>query len=191
MQQLNRANAEIGTTYPEVILQFGGGNFLRAFTDWIIDVYNEKNNTQIGILVATTTERKGYTDWNGQDGLYHLITKGIDNGEIIDETRLIKSVSRVISMEPNWDDFLKTAENPDTRYVISNTTEAGIRFNPDDKWGNTAPSEFPAKLTLWLYRRYQFFGGKSKAGCVFLPVELINDNGDALRNCLLRYCEHW
>lgn len=191
MQQLNRNNAEVGASFPEVILQFGGGNFVRAFTDWIIDVYNEKNNAQIGVLVATTTARKGYTDWNEQEGLYHLITKGIDNGKIIDETRLIKSVSRVISMEPGWEDFLKTAENPATRYVISNTTEAGIRFNPDDEMGKGAPGEFPAKLTLWLYRRYQFFGGKAAAGCVFLPVELINDNGEALRECLLSYCKHW
>ncbi len=191
MQQLNRTNAATTTAYPEVVLQFGGGNFLRAFSDWIIDIYNEKKGTRLGILVATTTQRQGYQDWNEQDGLYHLMLKGISEGKTVDETRLIKSVSRVIAMEPEWEAFLQTAENPVTRYIISNTTEAGIRFNEADQLSADPPSEFPAKLTRWLYHRYQHFNGDPAAGCVFFPVELIDNNGAALKKCLLEYCVHW
>lgn len=191
MQQLNRRNAAVAPAYPEVVLQFGGGNFLRAFTDWIIDVFNEKKGTRLGILVATTTQRQGYADWDEQDGLFHLLLKGISNGKTIEETRLIKSVSRVIAMEPGWEEFLGTAKNPLTRYIISNTTEAGIRFNPDDKLVDGPPAEFPAKLTQWLYRRYQYFNGDADAGCILFPVELIDDNGEALKRCLLQYCDHW
>lgn len=191
MQQLNRTTAAVVDAYPEVIIQFGGGNFVRAFTDWIIDVYNEKNKTQLGVLVATTTQRTAYTEWNNQDGLYHLLTKGLSNGKIIDDVRLIKSVSRIISMDPDWETFLRSAENPVTRYVISNTTEAGITFNATDEQTKPLNAEFPAKLTLWLYRRFEHFGGSHESGCVFFPVELIDNNGAVLQDILLQYASHW
>ncbi len=192
LNALTREHAETATApYPEVILQFGGGNFVRAFIDWVIDVYNEQKGTRLGILVATTTDRPAYRRWDEQEGLYHVLTKGIRNGEAVDEQRLITSVSRVISMEPDWDGFLQTAENPDTRYIVSNTTEAGIRFDAEDRADATPPNEFPAKLARWLHRRYRHFDGDAEKGCIVFPLELIVDNGTVLKENVLLNVRNW
>jgi tagaturonate reductase len=191
MKQLNRANTHSQAPYPEKILQFGGGNFLRAFADWMIDVYNEKMNADLGVLLVTSTGRNDYTTWQNQDGLYHVLTRGLRNGEIVDEKYLVKSISRILALSTKWDTFLASAENPEMRFVISNTTEAGIRFSPDDQITDTPPKEFPARLTLWLYHRYQFFNGNKEAGCIFIPTELITKNGETLRKCILQYAENW
>jgi len=128
MKKLNRANTHSQAPYPEKVLQFGGGNFLRAFADWMIDVYNEKMNADLGVLLVTSTGRNNYTTWQNQDGLYHVLTRGLRNGEVVDEKYLVKSISRVLDLSTKWDTFLASAENPEMRFVISNTTEAGIRF---------------------------------------------------------------
>jgi tagaturonate reductase len=191
MKPLTRQTANIQAPFPIKILQFGGGNFLRAFTDWMIDVYNEKTGSNLGVLVVATTGSKQYNEWQKQDGLYHVLTRAFQNGQIIDECRLVKSISRVLHLHTRWKEFLQTAENPDIRFIISNTTEAGIRFSPNDQKADTPPSEFPAKLTLWLYRRYQHFDGQSEAGCIFLPTELILNNGETLRECILQNADNW
>ena len=191
MQAFNRTTASAPPPYPEAILQFGGGNFLRAFTGWIVDVCNEKQGARLGVLVATTTARRHYGEWNDQEGLYHLRTKGIRNGKTVDETRLITCVSRIIAMGPQWEAFLATATNPATKYVISNTTEAGIRFGESDRKADDPPATFPAKLTHWLYRRWLHFSGAKRAGLTFFPTELIVDNGECLRECILQYSRHW
>jgi tagaturonate reductase len=90
-----------------------------------------------------------------------------------------------------WEAFLESAENPNFRFIISNTTEAGIRFSSDDKMTDSPPTEFPAKLTLWLYRRYQHFQGSPDAACIILPVELLLKNGDLLRQCILQNIDNW
>ncbi|MCB0638507.1 MAG: tagaturonate reductase [Lewinella sp.] len=191
MKQLNRQTAGVGQPYPERILQFGGGNFLRAFTDWMVDVYNDQTGAELGIVLATPIAMDNYTNWQKQDGLYHVLSKGIQNGEVVDDHHLVKSISRIIHLYPEWENFLQTAENPDLKIIISNTTEAGIRFSAEDKFEDAPPAEFPAKLTRWLYHRYQYFDGAVEAGCLLLPVELILDNGTNLRKCILQYAELW
>jgi tagaturonate reductase len=191
MKPLNRTTAGLRGPYPEKVLQFGGGNFLRAFADWMLDVYNEKTKADLGILVVTPIGIDNYTDWQEQEGLYHVLTRGIENGKIVDEKYLVTSVSRVMHLYPRWKDYLKSAKNPNIRFIISNTTEAGIRFSPDDKKTDTPPNEFPAKLTLWLYRRYQHFQGSTEAGCIFIPVELILKNGENLRKCIFQNADNW
>lgn len=191
MKKLNRASTNAPAPYPEKILQFGGGNFLRAFADWMIDVYNEKMNANLGVLLVTPIGRDNYTNWQEQDGLYHVLTRGLRAGKVVNEKYLVKSISRVLHLYPKWVEFLKSAENPEMRFVLSNTTEAGIRFSKDDKKTDTPPNEFPAKLTLWLHHRYQFFKGKEEAGCIFIPVELILKNGENLRKCILQNADNW
>lgn len=164
---------------------------MRAFVNWIIDSYNAKTGKNLGILLVTPIERDNYTAWQGQEGLYFVLTKGLRNGKILDESYLVKSVSRILHIHPRWEDYLRSAENPEMRYVISNTTEAGIRYSSDDRMADNPPNEFPAKLTRWLYHRYQYFNGEDSAGCVFIPVELILDNGKALRECVLQNATHW
>ncbi|WP_116106552.1 tagaturonate reductase [Lewinella sp. IMCC34191] len=191
MQKLNRNNAGVGPAPREAILQFGGGNFLRGFADWIVEVYNRQAGRPLGVLVANNSDRQIYRDWRGQEGLYHVLTRGIKQGELVDTQELITNVSRVISMDSEWDTFLASAENPDMRYVISNTTEAGIRYSEDDTLSDTPPAEFPAKLTAWLYRRYKHFNGAAERGNIVLPMELIVDNGSVLRDLVIRNAESW
>lgn len=191
MQPLNRSTAKTRTVFPEKVLQFGGGNFLRAFVDWMIDVYNEKTNSDLGVLLVTPIERDNYKKWQEQEGLYHVLTRGFQNGKIVDESRLVSSISRILHLYPKWEEFLKSAENPDTRIVVSNTTEAGIRFSDKDQISDTPPNEFPAKLTLWLYRRFLFFQGNPDKGCIMIPVELILKNGEILKKCILQNIDNW
>ncbi|MEZ4686424.1 MAG: tagaturonate reductase [Bacteroidia bacterium] len=191
MQKLNRQNAAVSAAYPERVLQFGGGNFLRAFVDWILDVYNEKTGAELGVLVVKPTERGDYQDWRDQDGLFHILTKGIKDGEVVDDSYLVKSVSRIVHPYREWEAFLASAENPEMRFVISNTTESGIRFSPEDKASDQPPNEFPAKLTAWLYHRYRHFGGSAEAGCIIIPCELLEENGFKLRDTMLQYAAHW
>ena len=191
MKALNRQTAGIAQPYPERILQIGGGNFMRAFADWMIDVYNEKTGSELGILLATAIEGDHYERWQAQDGLYHVLSRGIQNGQVIDGQHLVKSISRIIHTYPEWEAFLRSAEQADIRFILSNTTEAGIRFSNEDRFSDAPPKEFPAKMTRWLYHRYQHFKGAEEAGCIFLPVELILDNGKMLKKCILQYAQHW
>ncbi|MBB4080672.1 tagaturonate reductase [Lewinella aquimaris] len=191
MTSLNRQTANVSPAPTERVLQFGGGNFLRGFADWIIEVYNRQNEQQLGVVVANNSDREIYRKWREQDGLYHVLTKGIKDGELVDRHDLITNISRVLGLDRDWGTFLQTAENPTMRYVISNTTEAGIRFSPDDKVDDAPPAEFPAKLTRWLHRRYEHFDGAEERACVILPMELIVDNGTVLRDKVLDYARHW
>ncbi|MCP9236124.1 tagaturonate reductase [Lewinella sp. JB7] len=191
MQTLNRTTAGVASPPPERVLQFGGGNFLRGFAGWILDVYNQQSERPLGVVVANNSDREIYRRWREQEGLYHVLTKGIRNGELVDRYDLITNVSRVLSLDRDWASFLRTAENPDMRYVLSNTTEAGIRFSAEDAGDDAPPAEFPAKLTRWLHRRFDHFGGASERGCVILPMELLVDNGRVLREKVLRYADHW
>ncbi|MGB3799724.1 MAG: tagaturonate reductase [Lewinella sp.] len=191
MQQLNRKNAGVGPAPQEAILQFGGGNFLRGFADWIVEVYNRQADQPLGVLVANNSDRQIYRDWRAQEGLYHVLTRGIKQGELVDSQDLITNVSRVISMDSEWDTFLASAEKPVMRYIISNTTEAGIRFSEDDQLSDTPPSEFPAKLTAWLFRRFTHFDGAPERGNIVIPMELIVDNGSVLRDLVIRNADSW
>ncbi len=195
MQTLNRRSAQVFPAPPERILQFGGGNFVRGFADWIVEVYNRTQPEPLGVVVANNSDRKIYRDWAGQDGLYHVLTKGIANGELVDRHELVTCVSRVLSLDKDWEAFLQTAENPALRFIFSNTTEAGIRFSESDGPDDAPPAEFPAKLTAWLHRRFDRFGaegsGSDRGGCVIFPMELIVDNGKVLREKVLQYAAHW
>lgn len=191
MKQLNRKTAHTRKPYPEKILQFGGGNFLRAFLDWMVDCYNNETLSDMGILVVSPMSINNYKKWQDQEGLYHVMTKGYQNGKTINEVALIKSISRVLHVQPDWNEYLHSAENRDIRFIFSNTTEAGIRFSDKDCFDDKPPKEFPAKLTIWLYHRFQFFKGAVDTGCIFIPVELIIDNGLVLKECILRYAELW
>ncbi|THH41818.1 tagaturonate reductase [Neolewinella litorea] len=192
MQALNRTTANVDAPPPERVLQFGGGNFLRGFADWILHEFNQKQSAALGVLVANNSDRQIYSDWQAQDGLYHVLTRGIRQGKTVDRAALITNISRVISMDVDWDTFLRSAEQPELRYIISNTTEAGVRFSESDRPGtNGPPDEFPGKLTAWLHRRFQHFSGDGERGCIVLPMELLVDNGAVLRGIVLRYAAHW
>ncbi len=191
LKPLNRENAKSPLTAPVRVLQFGEGNFLRAFTDWVIDILNQETGFDGAIQVVQPLANGMGEAINKQDGLYHVVLNGIRNGQSFRETRLIKSVKGVINPFENIRAYYEQAENPDLRFVVSNTTEAGIVFSAQDSTMDKLPDTFPGKLTALLYHRFKFFNGASDKGLILMPCELIEKNGDNLKQCILQYIEHW
>jgi len=176
---------------PERVIQFGEGNFLRAFADWMIHLLN-KNNLFNGRVVVAQPIREGLADMvNEQDGLYTLLLRGLRDGKPVEEKEIISSISRCLNPYTQWDDYLKCAEDPLIEYVISNTTEAGITFDKEDKFENEPPTSYPGKLTSYLYHRFQYFKADPSKGMVIIPCELIDRNGDNLKKAILQYVELW
>ena len=181
------------TARPLRVLQFGGGNFLRAFVDWMIDVLNEQTDFNAGVAVVKPTPRGDYEELRAQDGLFTVVLDGVRRGETVADRRVVTCVQRVIQPYTERAAYLATAEEPELRFVISNTTEAGIRFREEPLPAEGMPTEFPAKLCLWLHHRWTHFSdddGRGR-GCILLPLELVEDNGRALRQAVLEYAEHW
>ncbi len=176
---------------PVKIIQFGEGNFLRAFVDWMVQEMNDKAGFNGNVAVVQPIEHGMVDKLNDQDGLYTLVLKGIKDKKGVKDVTLIDSISKGVNPYTGFSEFLKLAENEDTRFVVSNTTEAGIAFNDNDTPDMQPPASFPAKVTLLLYHRFKTFNGASDKGFVFLPCELIELNGDKLKNHVLKYAEKW
>lgn len=191
MNILNKATAKKDNNLPLKVMQFGGGNFLRAFVDWMIEVLNEKTDFNGGIVIVKPTERGDYHELKEQDGYFNVILDGIKDGELIAEKTLVSSVKKTLNVYTEWDAYLALAKSDSLRFVVSNTTEAGIKFNEKDQFEGPTPKEFPAKLTIWLHRRFTHFNGDTSKGCILLPCELIENNGDVLKETILQYAEHW
>ena len=191
MHQLSNHTISKRNAYPIRIMQFGGGNFLRAFADWMIEELNEKTAFNGTVAVVKPTERGTYKALRQQDGLFHVILNGVKEGNFFTQKKLITCVQQVVHPYQEWEAYLKLAENPELRFIISNTTEAGIAFNNTDTYDACPPHEFPAKLTRWLYHRFEYFAGDNSKTCIFLPLELVAQNGDLLKKCMLQYAELW
>lgn len=177
--------------HPEKVIQFGEGNFLRAFVDWVLHEMNEKLDFN-GSAVVVQPLAGGLVDMlNEQDGLYTLYLNGIQNGEVLSEHQVINSISRGINPYTQYEEYLALADNPETRFVFSNTTEAGIAFDAKDQLDGTVQSSFPGKLTALLYRRYKTFNGDKEKGLILIPCELIDNNGEELKAMILKYANHW
>jgi tagaturonate reductase len=176
---------------PEKILQFGEGNFLRAFVDWQVDLVNEKTAFNGNVVVVQPLEQ-GLSDMiNSQNGLYTTVLRGVQDGKITEEFRTITSISRCLNPYTQYDDYIKCAENPDLRFVISNTTEAGISYGAGDTRFDKPQRSFPGKVTAFLYRRFAYFKGDETKALVFIPCELIEKNGDKLKELVERYAAEW
>lgn len=191
LQELNRTTAQAPQHRPVKIVQFGGGNFLRGFADWAIDILNERTgfNGAIDIIQSHTAGTSAVI--NSQQGLYHLIIQGYEGGRIVKNTRLITSVNRAVNPSENFSTFLHGAENPELRFIFSNTTETGISFDERDHDPGQLAKTFPGKLTQLLYHRFRFFKGSDAHKLVIIPCELIEKNGEELRKTVLRYSAHW
>lgn len=174
---------------PERVLQFGEGGFLRAFAQHMLDEMNEKAGFNGKVVVVQP--RGGHPDsadrFNSQDGLYTLILRGRQDGQAVSHTRVISCVSRCLDPKRDWDALLDCAANPDLRFILSNTTEAGIAYDPACKLDDAPPASFPAKLTAFLYRRFRL----GLPGFWILPCELNDHNGDLLRDCVEKYTAQW
>ena len=190
MKQLNRTNVQ-ANKYPERIIQFGEGNFLRAFVDWIIYNMNQKAEFNSSVVIIQPLENGMVNMLNEQDGLYHVNLQGLQNGKEVDSIQLIDVVSRGLNPYAQYNEFLKLAENPEMRFVISNTTEAGIAFDPSCKLEDAPAKSYPGKLTQLLFHRFKVFNGAMDKGLIIFPCELIFDNGKVLKKCIDQYIELW
>ena len=176
---------------PEKIIQFGEGNFLRCFVDWIVWNMNQRTSFNASVVVVQPIER-GMVDWlNGQDGLYHVNLQGRLKGESVNSLQRIDCISRALNPYTQNAAFMALAEQPEVRFVISNTTEAGITFDPSCRLSDAPASSYPGKLTQLLYRRFRTFRGDPSKGLIIMPCELIFLNGHKLKECIYQYIDHW
>ena len=177
--------------YPERVLQFGEGNFLRCFVDWMFHRLNQKALFN-GSVVAVQPIDKGTVNLlNEQDGLYTVYLRGLKNGRAESTHETVDVISRGINPYVDFAAYLQTAKNPDMRYVISNTTEAGISYNDADQPTDAPPTSFPGKLAVWLHHRYEAFAGDNTKGIHIIPCELIEKNGDNLKKIILQLAQRW
>ena len=191
MERLNRTSAPQAKRYTEKVIQFGEGNFLRAFIDWIIWKTNQKTDFNGSVVVVQPIE-KGMVEWlNEQDGLYHLNLQGLLGGQTVNSLDLIDVVSRGLNPYQDFNAYLELAEQPEIRFVISNTTEAGIAFDPSCRLEDAPASSYPGKLTQLLYHRYEHFEGAMDKGLIIFPCELIFENGKHLKECIRKYIDLW
>ena len=191
MKTVNEAVEKKYGNYPEKVLQFGEGNFLRAFVDWMIDKAN-RDGIYRGSIVLCQPIAQGLKDMiNAQDGVYTLAMRGAENGQPVENIEVITSVSRCINPYENYEDLMEIARSADLEVVVSNTTEAGIAYHEEDRLTDRPPVSFPAKVTAFLYERYKAFNGDPQKGLLFLPVELIDNNGAELKRIVLKYAEEW
>lgn len=180
---------------PVKVLQFGEGNFLRAFVDHFIDILNEKSGFNGKVVVVQPRPKRAPVTvaeaLNEQDGLYTLYLRGFEKGRKVNERRVISCLSRCLNAYSDHEAFMACAANPELRYITSNTTEAGIVYDPSCQFTDAPASSYPGKLTQFLYRRFELFGSEAGKGFIILPCELIDDNGRALKDCVIRYAEQW
>lgn len=171
----------------ETILQFGTGNFLRGFADYFVSEMNKQGIYDGKIVIVSPTDSKAVEKINAQNGKYNLLLRGIENGEAVSNRYEIESISRAINPYKSFDDYLALAHNEELRFIISNTTEAGISFDDSCKLEDKPCTSFPAKLTQFLYERYK----AGLNGLVILACELIDNNGSELKKCVLEYVKLW
>jgi len=176
---------------PERIVQFGEGNFLRAFADWIVWHMNKRTDFNASVVVVQPIETGMADVLNGQDCMYHVNLQGLEHGKPVDSMTRIDCISRALNPYRQFQAFMAVAEQPEIRFVISNTTEAGIAFDPSCRLSDAPANSYPGKLTQFLYRRFCTFGGNPERGLIILPCELIFLNGHELRRCVLQYIDFW
>ena len=189
LSQLNGTVKSIPSAHlfdlPEKVLQFGTGVLLRGLPDYFIDKANKQNIFNGRVVVVKSTDSGGADAFDIQDGLYTHCIRGLHDQKMRDECIINSSVSRVLSAAKQWKQILACAANPDMQVVISNTTEVGIVFIPDDNIKGNPPVSFPGKLLAFLYERYKTFKGDMNKGLVIVPTELITENGSKLQSIIM------
>ena len=157
----------------------------------MIQRLNQETAFDGDVILVKPRKSGSYDTLKHQNGSYHCVLRGYKEGTFQETTALIDCIQDIIDPYNNWDEFLATANIPTLNIVISNTTEAGIAFDPADTHYDTCPTSYPGKLTAWLHTRYWHFDGNPAKACTILPTELINENGQALKECVLKYVQLW
>ncbi|MBQ1955701.1 MAG: tagaturonate reductase [Clostridia bacterium] len=175
---------------PVKIVQFGEGNFLRAFVDWMVDITNEKTDFNGSIAIVKPISFGNLDRFDRQNCIYTVVLRGQENGEVVNTSRIVTSVDRAVDGADTWDNLAELAKCSTVRFVVSNTTEAGIVLDETDTMSGV-PSSYPGKLTKFLFERYIAFNGAPERGVIVLPVELIENNGGKLRECVFALAKLW
>ena len=171
----------------ETVIQFGEGGFLRGFADYFFQKLQDKGLFDGSVVIVQPIE-KGMCSVLEQQGCeYNLFLRGIDNGQVVDEHTHIDIISRCVNPYDDFEAYMKLAENPDFRFIVSNTTEAGIEYVDSNQFTDAPARSFPGKLTQLLYKRFRL----GLKGFIILSCELIDHNGEELEKCCLRYADLW
>lgn len=171
----------------ERVIQFGEGGFLRGFVDWILQILNEETDFNGSAVVVQPIEQGMCDMLQKQDCVYTHIMRGLRDGKPSVDKKIIDVISRTVKPYDDYDAYLRLAENPDFRFIVSNTTESGIEYVEEDRPDDTPPKSFPAKLTALLQKRFEL----GLSGFIFMPCELIDKNGENLKKCILKYADNW
>ncbi|MCL2035131.1 MAG: tagaturonate reductase [Oscillospiraceae bacterium] len=189
---MDPVNRKVQKTYrPVNILQYGEGNFLRGFMEYMVDVANEKGVFDGGVQLVKPIPYGSLEPFAEQDCVYTVILRGKKNGARYVEKRIITCVNGAVSPYEEYEAYAAFAKSPELKLVVSNTTEAGIVYDACDDIAKKPPESYPGKLTKFLYERYQFFSGAKDKGLIILPMELIDKNGETLKSCCLRLAQRW
>jgi len=189
--KLNVESSAPTSLKPVRILQIGDGNFLRAFVDWMVDVANGAGLMNGEVIMAQPIDR-GIADlMKAQDQLFTVLLRGVQNGQSVQSKRLVSCIKDTLNPYTQWETMLATMQDPALRFVVSNTTEAGIAYVEEALVEGKCPANFPAKVTALLLARFKAFGGSADSGLVFLPAELIEANGTKLKNYVLQFAQAW
>lgn len=191
MKKLNRKNLGLEKLQPIKVVQFGEGNFLRAFVDYAFQVLNNEVDFNAGIAMVQPLKDGMVNMINDQDGLYTLFMNGIKKGEKIQDIELITNIVKAINPYTDFAAYLALAKEEELQFIVSNTTEAGIEFVDSDTPDMQPPAAFPAKLTVLLHERFKHFNGDASKGLTIIPCELIDYNSETLKKCILQYCDLW
>ena len=189
IKALNKQNVE-KPVLPIKILQFGEGNFLRAFVDWQIDLANEAGIMNHGIAIVQPIDKGMATMLEEQDCLYHVYLEGVKDKKPVKDIRLVKSVQCALNPYEQYEAYEQIFLSPELEATVSNTTEAGIRYEEGDDLWALPPKSYPAKMTALLYRRFKHFEGDPTKGLCIICCELIENNGSTLREYVLRHAEY-
>ena len=171
----------------ETVIQFGEGGFLRGFVDYFFHKLQEKGLYDGKIVVVQPIEKGMCQMLADQNCEYNLFLRGISNGEVVNEHTHVTSISRALNPYTQYEEYIALATSPDMRVLVSNTTEAGIEYLGTEKLTDMPPKSYPAKLTQFLYKRFE----AGLPGMILLPCELIDNNGDNLKACVLKYADLW
>jgi tagaturonate reductase len=190
-QKLNRELNNSQEKLPIKIVQFGGGNFMRGFTDYVIDKLNKETDWKGGIVNLQATPNGSIQKMEEQDNLYTLFTRGVKKGEIHDGKQVISAIQKSVNPYANYDEFLALAKEEELEFVFSNTTETGIAYDEKEASYEGPHKNFPAKVAVLLHERFKHFNGATDKGLRIIPCELIEDNAFALRDIILKYAQLW
>lgn len=191
MEYIHERHTKQFSHLPEKVLQFGEGNFLRAFVDWMIELSNKQGVFNGSVVICQPIEQGMCKQLNAQNCQYTVIMRGIEDGVPFEKMERVSSISRCINPYEDYQSLLDVARSNDLRVVVSNTTEAGIAYHPDDRLSDQPPVSYPAKLCVLLYTRFKAFLSDPQKGLLILPVELIDNNGAELKRIVYRYAQEW